>query len=122
MTGPFGFAVLVFGTWRITRLIALDTVWDETRARLQRWARRGFRPLPESADEVVGAFAWDRKHGFRVMLGEKFAELIGCPFCVSVWVSAATTLGWWYHYRMAGPVAWGFAVAGVCAVVAHLED
>lgn len=99
MTGPFGFVLLCLAVWRVTRLVTLDTIWEGTRDRLDRW------------------FVAHWGH-----LGDKLADLITCPFCVSVWASAAGAWLWWMVFKMEAPVAWGFACAGACSIVAHVED
>lgn len=59
------FVLLVLAAYRLTRLVTRDSIWEGTRDRL-------------------GARLVDQGSG----LGAKVAELITCPYCAGVWVSA----------------------------------
>jgi len=54
-------------TYRVSRFIVLDTLWEKSRDRFAAWL--------EVRDNIAA---------------DKFGELIGCPFCVSVWVAAGS--------------------------------
>lgn len=54
----------LLATYRLTRLVALDSIWEDTRGRLIGWAGDG---------------SWRRA---------KIGELVGCPWCVSVHAGA----------------------------------
>jgi len=54
-------------TYRVSRFIVLDTLIDEPRNRLLSWLE--LRPT---------------------RLWTKLLELFGCPFCITIWVSAGT--------------------------------
>lgn len=62
-------AVAGIAAYRITRLLVIDTLFEEPRDALQRWLGRG--------------------DGF---FRQKLLELTLCPYCVGVWVSAAVWL------------------------------
>lgn len=63
---PLQFLAAVLASYRATRVIAIDTIFDGTRDRIKLWGiNRNSTP------------------------GDKLTELIGCPWCVGVWVSIA---------------------------------
>jgi hypothetical protein len=61
-------------TYRVGRFIALDSMFEGTRERVYAWLLGHDR------------FIW-----------HKIAELLGCPYCITVWVAAATC----FAYRVA---------------------
>lgn len=78
--------VLVIGvTARLVRLVQTDTIFDRPRARLQ-----------------------------KAMGKRKIAELLWCPWCLSIWVGAAAAGSWW---------AWGerpwWVAAGAALTASH---
>lgn len=88
-------------SYRLTRIVVKDTIFDGTRNRLELWA-------------------WNRHS----LLGAKFAELITCPWCSGVWVSfvlACAVLGRW-PWQL-GLVGWVlvFTIAGGQAILSYLE-
>ena len=90
-----GLLVAVLATFRVTRLVTTDKVFDRPREALWGWlADRGWWwPL----------------------------DLLGCDWCVSVWVAAAVTLcGWWSGVLDGGwhLLAWWMAVAGGAGLAA----
>lgn len=62
-----GFGLVIY---RVCRFLILDTLIEEPRKRVHRW--------------LV-----DRP-GRAMKLREKLQELLECPFCMGIWVSAAT--------------------------------
>lgn len=68
------FLLLTLATYRITRLVATDSLWADSRDRLRAWLENRGDP-----DDKFGPY----------LTGQKLAELITCPFCVGFWVSCA---------------------------------
>lgn len=66
-------------TYRVARFIVLDTLWDDTRERMLDWLQP-----PEHREPSFRRPYQLAKH--------KLGELIGCPYCVSVWVAAGVLL------------------------------
>lgn len=75
--------------YRVSRFIVLDTMIDGTR------------------HKVLGYLEAKPK-----LLPQKLAELLGCPFCVTVWISAGACLAWRiFIASFAAPVFVWLAVA-----------
>jgi hypothetical protein len=86
--------VLGLVTYRVSRFIVLDTLWESWRDRLHAWLMS--KPA-----------LW------RI----KLHELLGCPFCVTIWVSAgACLLTRWFVGSFAMPV-WAWLGAATFALV-----
>jgi hypothetical protein len=77
MSYPTLLVVLSAVSYRTGRFIALDTLIDGTRTRVLSWLVKS------------------NAHGFRPLWKEKLAELIGCPYCITIWTSGATTALTW---------------------------
>lgn len=99
--------VLAFATYRATRVFTTDTLSDEPRAALYRWAWRDSQTRPEPEPRA----AW-RTYVY---------ELATCPFCLGVWCAGVLYLLW----RADSPVLRGLivvlAIAGVQAVLQHFD-
>lgn len=81
--------VLSAAVYRAGRFIVLDTMFEGTRA------------------QVFGRLQM-RQHLF----WHKLAELLGCAFCITVWLSAAACLAWrWFVDPFPAPV---FVWLAVC--------
>lgn len=63
--------VLSATVYRISRFIVLDTMFEGTRA------------------QVFGRLAMSER-----FIWHKIAELLGCPYCITVWISAASCVAW----------------------------
>lgn len=90
-------AVVGLVVYRVTRFIVLDTLIEEPRDAVMNWliSRKGW---------------W----------GPKLGQLLGCPWCVSVWVSAgavALTV-WLTDHEVIMPV-WTWLAAAAVAVLAY---
>ena len=88
-------AVLGTASYRLTRLVTRDTITDGLRTAVGRWA-------------------WDQhreqwRGGFR----RRTHQLITCPFCLGVWISAAVFV--WADLAQLGPET---GVAGDVVLVA----
>ncbi len=71
-------AILSAVVYRISRFIVLDTLMEGTRDKLVDWL------------EHHPGFFWT-----------KFKELIGCPYCVTIWISAVLV---WVQNVFVAPV------------------
>ncbi len=71
-------AIMSAVTYRISRFIVLDTLIEGVRDKLVDWLERHPR------------FFWT-----------KFKELIGCPYCVTIWISAVVV---WAQNVFVAPV------------------
>jgi hypothetical protein len=126
----FVFACLVLTAYRVTRLVTKDDfppiLW--LRDRLV----GGWRPLTEKEyREPVQGRAWravDGEDGTRLRWVERkawvphwLAELLGCPWCVSAYISGALVLVTDLTYGL--PVPWliGPAVWALTALLASRE-
>lgn len=72
--------IIVLGlvTYRVARFLVLDTLIDGTRDKVIDWLERR-QGQAQEADKSS-------------LLWEKLIDLIGCPFCITIWVSAGATL------------------------------
>jgi hypothetical protein len=98
--------LLILATWRLTRLITTDTIFEAPRDKAQAWLEYRKEQRTDRATEQ-----WQ----------SKLAYLIGCPYCTSVWVAAVLTLAVWALGGLPLPLLVFGAVAGGAAVLAHLE-
>ena len=73
--GPFDVVLLALSTFRLARIVAFEQVAEPIRA-----------PVAESEP---GGGTEPKGRGMRKALG----ELIACPLCLGVWISAALTYG-----------------------------
>lgn len=92
-------------SWRLTRLIVEDTIWEESRAKLM---------------AALANVEHNDEDARRKLAAGKLQELLGCPFCVGVWASTAV-LGLW---RQGGPsrlLVELLAISGVQAALTTWE-
>jgi chromate transport protein ChrA len=81
--------VLSAAVYRVGRFIILDTMFEGTRA------------------QVFGRLAMRQK-----FIWHKIAELLGCPYCITVWLAAGACIAWrLFVGPFAAPV---FAWLAVC--------
>lgn len=95
------FVILAFAAYRIGRFVALDTLIEGTRDKVMMWlATRGS------------------------LWAEKLSELLGCPWCITIWTGAGVTAywaaitewpGWWF------PLYW-LAVSGAAVLIWTVVD
>lgn len=99
-------AVLGTASYRLTRLVTRDTITDGFRSGLARWA-------------------WDEhREQWRGRFRRRVQQLLTCPFCLGVWISAAVYV--WADLAqlgapetgIAGDVVLVAAVAGVQGLLA----
>lgn len=102
---PYGWLLLTltFASYRLTRLVVHDT----------------FPPVAWVRDRLTGddprVTRWRR-------VPEWVGALVSCTWCSSVWVSFGVTALTWVWIDIPVPLlTWG-AVAGLSALVAHMED
>lgn len=92
--------MLSFIVYRVGRFIVLDTMFEGTREKVYAWLYQRDR------------FIW-----------HKIAELIGCPYCITVWVSAAVCFIWrWTVDDFAAPIGVWLAVAAGSLVLWRIID
>jgi hypothetical protein len=89
-------------TYRLTRLVTSDAVWDGTRDRITRWTDR-----PRRKGEPKTRFT----------LRQKLGEWIVCPHCVGIYVAVGVTVA---AYHVPGIWFDGPAIALACAAVTSL--
>lgn len=104
------FAILAFATYRVTRFIGLDTMFEDTRDIFVHWLDVRRRNATNR---------WAR------LLYRKTHDLIVCAFCVSFWV-AVSWLAFWaaisdYDFDWVF-ILHAFAVAGAAMVVYRIVD
>lgn len=88
-------AVLSFAIYRVTRFLVADSLIREPRGRLlQRLAHASNR------------------EGVRGAVADKLHDLLICPYCISVWVTAATVAATDAFASVPLPLLTGAAAAG----------
>jgi hypothetical protein len=81
--------ILSLVVYRLGRFVVLDTMFEGTRDKVLGWMHRRDR------------FFW-----------HKLAELLGCPYCITVWIAAGACLAWrWFVAPFPAPVFVWLAVA-----------
>lgn len=83
---PWDTALIAVATYKLSRLVAKDSVTSPLRAPFTRY--EGVSGPSELAEEVRGS-------GPRKAVG----ELITCPFCLATWAATALTLGHMFFPR-----------------------
>lgn len=98
--------VLLVGlaSYRVTRLVVADTIWQPTRNRLLAWLERG------------------RRRSVRGWLGAKAAEALSCPFCAGVWITAGVALAWVYGGSAGRWFVWAAAACAVQALASNVDE
>jgi len=124
--------LLALAVFRLTRLVTTDVITEPLRRRV--WARwpaedtifpddgtveQGDDPAYGRTSAGVEVFWSDTDQAWAVVSPTTVGYLVGCDFCVSVWlalavVSAATVLFGWSAWL--GLLVW-WAVAGLVSVV-----
>lgn len=81
------YVILAASVYRLARFIIMDSIWDDTRDKFLNWLTTGEDAFGERhpIDNRVDPEHW-RKLNF---LKRKVAELMGCPWCVTIWVAGA---------------------------------
>lgn len=116
--------------YRITRLVTKDTITEDLRGRVVRWAyrRAGPRVYEMAADLLKGTPGLDPQRASDwpeiVEVDDeppKLATLVTCPYCVGVYVGFAVLAA-----RRLAPDAWratseALALAAGAALIAGLE-
>jgi len=112
----FQFILLALVVGRVTRYITSDTMFEETRDRLVIWLKD---PVQSQNDD--GTFKARSKR--KQVLGGKLGELITCPWCVSIYVSAGTV----FVHRLIveplpQPVWWWLALSMTAVLFIEFTD
>jgi len=105
MNAALLFLLLAFATARVARFIHADTLIETPRNHLLTW-------LIEPRD------------GWRGAVGNKLAELLDCPWCISVWVSlcAVLVIDWGTSYSIPLPVIWVPALSMLAVMFVEYTD
>ena len=98
------FGLMSLAGYRVTRLIVMDTFPPIAAVR---------RVLAGDPDENVRRARWSP---------EWLAELVTCPWCMSVWVAGGLTLIIDIVHGLPLPLLWWPAVAAAAVWISHLED
>lgn len=85
-------AVGALASYRVTRLVVLDTLWEGWRDRLMRWCFDS-----EGQYRLVDPPRWGgaRTIWALTIARGKLGDLLHCPFCFGVWASAGVVVGEW---------------------------
>lgn len=94
-------------TYRITRLIVSDTIIKKTRIRVQWWFESHYEKKYGGTDDDN----WN----------SKIAYLLGCPWCMSIWVGAIVTLITDITAGVPLPVLTAIAASGVAGYLSTRE-
>lgn len=121
MIGWLGLLVVVFASYRLTRIVTTDTITTNLRDRLFRWAWSDSeadgavrRRVSDTEDEIIPA----ARAPWRTYVN----ELVTCPWCFGVWVSAAVYSLWrWVDWMPLHAALVILAVAGAQGFLASRE-
>lgn len=110
--------VMAVATYRVTRLVVGDTIWEGWRDKFKQWAYVD----PEN-------HVWRKIPGrpWLTFWRGKLADLVTCPFCISVWIAGfmyvalKTADGWDGTSWVEHGVAW-MAVAGGAIMIWNLVE
>ncbi|MGL4818452.1 MAG: DUF1360 domain-containing protein [Bacilli bacterium] len=108
---PFIFLLLIFASFRLTRLIVFDTITKFIRAPfINEW---------EQVDEHgnVEQFMQIKGTGLQAWVG----KLLSCYWCTGMWVSIGLYTGYMLIPQVALPLISILAIAGVSAIVETLN-
>lgn len=104
---PFEFIILGLATFRLTRLFVADFIME--------WFRDLFMKRVVVHDDI-GNVDYVRFEKHTVGLRRLASDLLGCPWCVGVWMSAFSLLCYYLAASGVLPLAWViiyvFALAG----------
>jgi hypothetical protein len=106
-------------TYRVSRFIVLDTMIEGTRdsfiAKLTTWPDSTGRTRVINRDEATYELIplWRRK----------IVELVGCPWCVTIWVGAAVTLLTHFIVEpVPAPILWWLTISSLALVLWAIID
>lgn len=116
-------------TYRLTRLVVTDALLDEVRVGVQIWLGEECR----RCDHVIDAHANPPGEAPRCAIvgcscalyvprHPKMAELLGCSWCVSVWIAAGVVVARRVAPRLWGPVATLLAASTIAGVLSRDDD
>lgn len=100
--------LLALAAYRVTRLIVIDAIFDETREWF--FKKLDFKKV-KGSDTFVS----------RNLVAQKLSYLLQCTWCTGVWVSTGIYLIWageWYGWDSAISIA---AIAGAQGMIHALE-
>lgn len=103
--GGLALVVLILGAYRLTRLIG----WDDF-------------PLAVRMRRLATGDEWDDMLELPRYRRPTLAHLIGCPFCLGFWVSAATYVAWLELPTATFYVLMPFAISGAVGLIAKNLD
>lgn len=107
--------VIGLGSYRVTRLIVLDSLFDEPRM----WFLRRLASRPPGGKFVPPTGEMVKLRGPRLPRARiKLAEGLQCTFCVGVWITVGLAALWHYVGWSRGPII----VAGICGLQALLHS
>lgn len=98
--------ILVFASFRITRLLVFDSITD--------WIRRPFHKTIEEVNEngEIETFIEIKGKGLQAFIG----ELLSCHWCTGIWVSALV-LAFYLYVPVVIPLLIIFAISGAAALL-----
>jgi len=101
--------LLVFASFRLTRLIVYDSITEFLRA--------PFHDIVEETQEdgSTETYIEIKGHGLRYWIG----ELISCHWCTGIWTTTFLYAGYVLVPRLTMPVITVLAIAGIASVIQH---
>ena len=106
------YVLIALASYRIARAITVDTISAAARGRVYRWAWDDDTPIPIPGTTEYSPTA-------RGSVRTYLFDLVSCPVCMGVWVSAAVYATWrWWANDVTHAVIAIFAVAGLQCLLA----
>lgn len=116
MLGLGAVAIIALASFRATRLVVTDSILAGPREWLYLWAWDPEHPV----DFNGTAAASPRKEGRGGALRTWVYDLLTCPWCLGVWMSAASYAAWRWGHDVGRSLVVVAAVAGLQGALAAL--
>jgi len=99
--------ILVFASFRLTRLIVFDKITEMIRA-----------PFFDEVEEInangeIEHFYLPKKKGIKKFIG----ELLGCYWCTGIWAAAGVVVMYYAFPLIGGLIVLILAIAGLAAII-----
>jgi hypothetical protein len=120
--------VCALAAYRSARLVTTDTLFEGWRESFERWAYEDVAPVAGGGRRYrlvnPPARGGARTIAVLTLARGKLADLLGCPLCIGVWLSAGAVVGAWALGMIAGGryfALWIPAAAGLQCLMSQVD-